>query len=453
MASIDPTTLATNLATAYTQSAQTLLAAQTKSSQATATALSKLQSALKAFDTALDGLSNKKSLQQLTAAFGNSATGSAVASASALPGSYQIFVEKLASSHQVAYNDLPAVPAWPSGPVNMTLRLDNGSNFVVDLSNADSDGDGTLSQIELARAINQASGNGGLVSAQVVSSGGQSQLTLSSGVSGEGGKITLDTSSLPAGALRTALEDPSKQVELKAAQDAVVWMGAQGTGLQIKQGSNELTAIPGVTVTLKSLSSGTPDTLTVTKDDSATTANVKSFVEAYNTLEKALDELTAVGKDGAASAAFASDAGVRSLRSRLNNILRQDFGGMTLRDLGISADRGGQLSLDSTRLNKTLAAKPDALDTVFGSTSSSAPKGVMGAFAGLLEQWTNGTSGQIQQRQASVQATQKALSARQTRLDAQYETMYQRYLKQFTALQEVQSRMSDTSSLLSSLST
>jgi len=455
MASIDPSTLATQLATAYTQSAQSLLTTQNTSSKATSTALTKLQTALQGFDSAMKTLSGKKSLSQFSGAFGNTATGTAEVGAGALPGSYQVFVEKLASAHQVAFQNIPAedVSAWPGGPLNMSVNLANGSNFVVNLANADADADGSLSQIELARAINQASGNGGNVTAQVVSAGGQSQLMLSSGVSGEGGKISLDTSGIPAGGLRTALEDPARQQELVAAEDAVVWMGAQGWGLQIKQGSNTLTAIPGVTITLKGLSSGAPDVLTVSKDDSATTANVQSFVDAYNALKKSLDDLTAPGKDGAASAAFTSDAGVRSLRSRLNNMLRQDFGGMSLRDLGVSADRNGQLSLDSAKLSKTLSANPDALDTVFGKASTTTNTGVLGGFSQLVDQWTNTTTGQIGQRKTSVAEQQKTLTDRQTRLDAQYDQAYTRYLRQFTALQEVQARLSDTSSLLGSLST
>lgn len=451
MSSLDPTTMATQLATAYTHPTQTLLDTQSKTAQTTSTALSKLQSALSAFNSAMSNLSAKKGLTQYAAAFANTATGTAVASASAQPGSYQIFVEQLASSHKVAFNDLPAVPAWPSGPVNMTVKLDNGSSFVVDLSNADSDSNGTLSQTELARAINQASGNSGMVTAQVVSNGTQTQLTLSSGVSGAGGKITLDTSAMPGGTLRTALENSANQTELAAARDAVVWMGAQGTGLRIQQGSNELTAIAGVTVTLKGLSSGSPDTLTVTRDESATGANLKGFVDAYNTLETALDNLTASSKDGSSAGAFVTDAGVRSLRSRLAGVLRQSFGGSSLRELGVSADRYGQLSLDSTKLAKRLATAPDALDQVLGSSALGSSSGLMGSMSKLLDGWTNVTTGQIKQRQNSVQALQQSIEKRRTRLDEQYTQAYNRYLTQFTALQELQTRMDGTTTMLASL--
>ncbi|MDN3921569.1 flagellar filament capping protein FliD [Roseateles violae] len=457
MAEINPASMAQQLATVYTQQTQSLLDSQSKSSQATASGLAKLSSSLRAFNTAVAGLSGKKSLNELAGAFADASFGTASVVASALPGTYQIYVEKLASSHQVAFNDLPAVPAWPSGPVNMTLRLDNGANFVVDLSNADGDGDGTLSQVELARAINQAGGNGGNVTAQVISGGGKTQLLLSSGVSGKGGKISVDlgdpaAGGVPNGALRTAL-DASQQTELVAAENAVVWMGAQGSGMRIEQANNTLTAIDGVSIALTKVSApgAAPTNFTVSKDESGTTGNVKSFIDAYNTLEKALDDLTANASGGIAAGALASDSGVRALRSRLSNLLRQDFGGLNLRGLGITIDRSGSLSLDSAKLSSALAKNPAALDTVFGSASLTAPSGLFGDLGKTVDQWTNGGTGFIKQRQDSVQSMQKAIGVRQTRLDTQYTQAYNRYLRQFSALQELQSRLGDTSGLLASL--
>lgn len=450
MADISPTTMATQLATAYTQGTQSLLDTQSQAAQTTATGLTKLQSALSAFKTALASLASKpgQSVTQYSASASDTSVLSATASAKAQPTSTPLFVEQLATTHQVAYQDLPAVPA---GPGSMSVQLANGSSFAVDLASADADGDGTLSQTEIARAINSSAN--GQATAMVVTVAGQTQLVLSSGVSGAGGEISLDTTGL-SGALKTALEDPAKKKVLVAAQDAVVWLGAQGSGVRLQQSSNTLSAIEGVSITLtKAQAAGSaPVTLTVARDDSATSAKLKSFVDAYNTLEKALDDLTAVGKDGAASGAFASDAGVRSLRNRLNNLLRQEVGGATLRSLGVSADRYGSLSLDNDKLSKALAADPTVLDTVLGNASTSSPSGVLGSMSQLMEGWTNSTSGQIKQRQTSVQTLQKNISARQTRLDTQYSQSYERYLKQFTQLQDLQTRLADTTSMFSSLS-
>jgi flagellar hook-associated protein 2 len=448
--SFDPTSTATNLATAYVQPAQTLLDAQTKAAQTASTGLTQLQSALSAFKTAMAALSSKpgQSVTQYSATPSDTSTMTATATSGAQPTSTPLFVEQLATTHQVAFQDLPAVPA---GPGSMSIQLANGTSFNVDLASADADGDGTLSQTEIARAINTAAK--GSATAMVVTVGGATQLMLSSGVSGAGGKLTLDTSGL-SGPLKTALDDTTKRKELVGAQDAVVWLGAQGTGVRLQQSSNTVTAIQGVTVTLKKAQNAgdAPVTLNVARDDSATQTKLQNFVDAYNTLEKALDSLTVVGKDGTANGAFASYAGVRAMRDRIGNLLRADYGGSNLRTLGVSVSRDGSLSLDSTKLAKALTATPDALDKVMGSTALSGSSGVLGALDKLADSWTNSSSGQIKQRQTSIQAQQKSLNDRQARLTDQYNQAYQRYLQQFTQLQNLQSQLSGTGSMFDAVS-
>ncbi|HEY8509298.1 MAG TPA: flagellar filament capping protein FliD, partial [Steroidobacteraceae bacterium] len=250
-------------------------------------------------------------------------------------------------------------------------------------------------------------------------------------------------------ALKNALDNGQ---ELVAAKDAIVWLGGPG-GIKLQQSSNTFTAIGGVSITFtRAMSVSEPlATLTVAANNSATADNVRKFVDAYNALKKSLDELTKPGDPsaGTKAAAFASDAGVRSLRSRLSAILRQEFDGLSLLDLGIRADRQGNLSLDTARLEKTLAADPEALEKVFGKATLTTNSGVLGAMNEAVDDWLRSSTGQIARRQESLQLQQKSLAARQARLDAQYESLYQRYLMQFTQLQRLQEQMSQTSSLFS----
>ena len=260
---IDPTSMAQSLATAYTQAAQTQLTTETNNAQSTSTALTQLQTALSTFSSALDTLSAKQGVAQYSAGFSDSTVGSATATAGAQPGSYSFFVEQIATANQVSFANLPAVPVAQGGPV--VVKLADGSSFNVDLAAADQNGDGTLSQAEIARAINLATDNQGKVTAMVMSVGGQTQLVLSAGSTGASSAISLDLSGLPAGALKDSLSAPK---QLVAAQDAVVWLGDQGTGTRIQQASNTVTAIPGVTMnfTHAQASGSSPVTLTVSSD-------------------------------------------------------------------------------------------------------------------------------------------------------------------------------------------
>ncbi|MDF1484215.1 flagellar filament capping protein FliD [Ramlibacter sp. H39-3-26] len=447
--SIDPGAQATALATAYAHPAQALLDSQTKSAQAESSALSKLGSALSAFDAAVATLSGKKGLTQNTASFSGANVGTATATPSAQPGSYEFFVEQTAAAHQISFDDLPAVPVALGGP--LVVQLADGSSFVVDLNVADGNNDGSISQAEIARAINQANGNQGKVSATVVNTGSQTKLVLTAGSTGVDSQITIDASGLADGALKDALS--AMPVTLVAARNAKVWFGAQGTGTLMEQASNTFTSVPGVAMTFTQAQAAgdAPVTLNVAADKDATAANVQGFVDAYNTLKKVLDDLTKVGdaSSGTQSAVFASDASVRALRSRLNQIVRQDFGGTSLIGLGVSADRNGNLLLDKTKLQSKLDADPELLDKVFGSASLTASSGLLGAMDTYMNNWLDTTNGQIARRQQTVQTQQRSLTARQTRLSDQYDLMYQRYLKQFSQLQTLTAQMEQTSSSLS----
>jgi len=445
----DPTTTATQLATLLVQGPQQQIDREGQLAKATQAGLEKLRSALSSFNTAVSGLAGatgglKKNTATLT---GTGATASA--SASAQPGAYSFFVEQLASTHQVAYADLPAVPVALGGP--LVVQRADGSSFNVNLLAADQDGDGNLSATEIARAINQSPGNEGKVTAQVANTASGSQLILSSGQSGADGAITLDASGLPASALKTALG--GAPTELAAARNAVFWLGDQGSGLRVEQGSNSYTGIAGVDVSFtKAQTAGeAPIQLDVAADKTGTEESVRKFVNAYNALQNELNSLTKTSEDAASRGAFSTDAGVRNLRNRLNDLIRQDFGGLRISDLGISSDRQGQLTLDTTRLNKTLAANPEALDTVFGSSALGKRSGVFGAVADHLDSWTKSGTGLLARRLDNVQVQQKGLTQRQERLDETFNVNYERYLLQFSQLQTVLGQMNQTSGLFSQL--
>jgi flagellar hook-associated protein 2 len=445
---INPTQMATQLATIYTQGTQDIITRDSKSADATNAGYTRLRSALAAFNTAMDALSGKKGLVKNSATVAGSSGATGTASATAQPGTYSFFVEAVASNHQIAFADLPAVPVATGGP--LVIQQADGSSFNVNLLMADADGNGTISQTEIARAINQASGNAGKVTAQVVNTGNGSQLILSSGTSGEDGAITVDASGLPAGALKDALSATPN--ELAQARDAVVWLGDQGTGVRIQQASNTVTAIDGVTLSLtRAMSTGdAPATLTVAADEAGTADNVRSFVTAFNTLQGVINDLTKTDINAAARGVFASDSSVRALRTRLNDILRQDFGGVRMSELGISTDRQGALTFDAAKLKKTLDVKPDALDKAFGSSSLSAPSGLLGSMNTYLKTWLDSGNGQIKRRQDSVQTLQRDITNRQARLDEQFAMSYERYLLQFTQLQSLMGQLNQTSGMFGS---
>ena len=448
----DPKSTATTLATAYISDRQTMLTRQNTVATSTAKALTTMSSAMSAFEGVLSKLTLKKSVLANAATF-SSTVGTATASTTAAAGNYQFFVDQLATSNQASYSNLSDVtPMSEAGSITVSV----GSNsFAVNLATADKSADGKLSIKELAAAINAASGNGSKVTASTLTVNGVQQLVLTGTDTGAANTVGIDASALPAGALKDALALPGNRKDLVVAKDAIVYLGDKATGTKLQQASNTYSVIDGVSMTFtKAQSVGeSPVSLTVGTDASGTQANVQSFVDGWNALIKTLQGLTASGDpaSGADAGIFNGDAGVQSLRTRMQAVLRQEVNGVSLVNYGITAQRDGTLALDTTRLTKTLASNPTGLDAIMGSASIVTPSGVMGGMDKLLGQWTDSTAGLIKNRRESNTKMTSSIMERQGLLDAQYSAAYTRYLNQFTQLQTLQAQMTNNTSIFDAL--
>lgn len=457
----DPQTTAEGLANTYIAGSQAILDRQTTKATATSSALTTLSSALTAFQSTLQSLTTSTTaVTANSATFSNSSLGTATATSSAVAGTYSFYVEQLATAGQVSYNVADS-SATNAGSMNITLA--DGSNFEVDLASADSNNDGVLSAKEVAAAINAAADNDSRITASTMTVNGATKLVLTSTATGADNAVaSIDTSNLGDASLASAL---GSQTVLTEAKNAIVWVGGK-TGEKVEQASNTFSIIDGVKFTITS-AQGANDaatTLTVAADTTNTAANVQKFVDAYNTLLGVFTTLTKAGDHTlvsstdstttptatSADAAFYNDSGVTSLRDRIAATLRTMTDGQSLISYGITSNKDGTLSLDSTRLNKTVAANPGALDTLFGRAGVGIDSGALGAMNKLVSNWT-GSTGVIATRRDAVTKLQSDLTDRQATLRTQFDNAYKRYLTQFTALQSLQSSMSTTSDMFTAL--
>lgn len=447
----DPIPTAQALADKATGAAKAALKLQTDAAKAAATALGSLNSAISAFQTALDNLTGTgKSLLAQSAALSDTTFGSASASGRGVAGTYDFFVEQLATAGQTKYSNLQS-STGNSGKLHVAMG--NGSGFDVDLVKAA--GDGTLTIRELAAAINNADGNGGKVAASVVTFGTNTQLVLTSNATGAATGISLDLSNMGASDLKTALSN-SANVAANTPQDAMVWVGGKA-GTKVTQASNTFTNIDGLSVTFTKAQAATDANLTVTvkTDNSGTAANAKAFVDAYNKLKSTIDGLMApvtVVEDGVTklvAGPLGNDAGIKSLQTRLVDLLRPGSG-LTLAAFGITSQRDGTLALDNARLSKQLALTPDGLDRLLGSTAVNGASGIATSLDKYLDKWS-GVNGQIDQRQDDNKKLQDKLAQRQDDIDARWDAAYNRYVLQFTRLQTLQGQMNHNSSLFDAL--
>ena len=461
MATYDPVSTATALAENYVYGRQVQLDTASTKVQTQTSALTSLKSSLTTFTSALNTLSGKGDVIAQTATVSKAAEVKATASSKAAAGSYSFYVSKLATAQQSLFSvsDLGLTAATTTDvasglssveqnqyniPQPSTVALSVGdSGFVsVDLKDADSDGDGKLSVTEIARAVNAAM-DGKVTAAVMTGSSGEQQLLLNAVSTGSAGAFKVQSIG---GTEITG-------TRLVAAQDAEFFIGG-ADGVAVTSATNSYNGIEGLSIEFTAVSTE-PVTVTVAKDEAQTQSNMQSFVSAYNTLTKAIDKLTASGsaESGVAAGALSGDSSIRSLRNKLNNLLRSRVDGVSLMDFGISAQRDGTIALDADRFSKKVAANPDALSSLLGQSNTLEYKrsGVLGNLQTYVESWTKTTGGHLQSRQDSLQKQQSQFAQQQSAIDRLYEQAYQRYLLQFSTLASLEDQMSSTSSMLSSM--
>lgn len=425
--SIDPQTMAKQLASYDVQALQSQLKTQKSKLSAQQSALRTLKSTLTDFRTTMKGL-NKTDAGMLK----TSATVSVEnvvkvnTTAEARKGTYNLFVEQLASSHQLAYNALDD-DAVKNATGSMEIEL-NGKKITVDMDSVDS-------LAGLAKAINGSSDNPG-VTASLVRTEGKVSLMLSSDKSGEANAITVSG---------FADMDSSKAVTISEAKDAVVWLGEKGNGLEVRNSTNTFKdLIDGVTLELNQVqkSGDTPLRVDIDVNTADTTAQVNAFVAGYNKLISSLGSLTASGSGSTDRGAFAGDAGVGGLRRELNTLLRTAFGDMDITQFGITADKDGKLTLDSDKLKKQLTEDPGKLSALF-----SGKDGLLSALDKPLDKFLSVTSGEIKSREETFRRRETELNDRSDKITTRYDTAYNRYLSQFTRLQSVMQQMNNTANM------
>ncbi|MEN3752992.1 flagellar filament capping protein FliD [Mangrovibacter sp. SLW1] len=343
--SLDPQTLATQLAFYDIQPMQNAIKTQTATLNAQQTALRALRTALTDFRTSIQGMNQSgQSMLQTQATTNMTGIANVTTTATAQKGTYNIEVDQLASAHQIGYAGLTDEDiSNASGTMTIDLA---GEELNIDLTDIDSLAD-------LAATINNAENNPG-VTASLVRTDGKVMLMLSSDETGA--TNTLDIQIDGDDSTQALFSNPA---QISAAQDAQFRMGE----VSFTHSSNTIdNLIEGVTVELIGVTEGKPLTINVDTDTEATKEQVNTFVDSWNTLMTSLNTLTSNGVDGERGA-LAGDSTISALQRDLNTLLRSEIDGFTIADFGISADRNGKLKIDNDALTKQLQSNPQSVTT------------------------------------------------------------------------------------------
>ncbi|MGU3524204.1 flagellar filament capping protein FliD [Enterobacteriaceae bacterium C23F] len=433
--SIDPTQMATQLAQYDILAMQNALKKQTDTLAAQRTALSSLRTAMTTFRTAITGLNSaSNSVLKNIASMNQEGIANITASASARKGTYSLNVTQLATAQQTGYPDL----------TDESIKGAKGTmSITVDGKSIDINMDDLESLSDFADAVNKAEfpeGSDGEktgVTASLVRTDGKVTLMLSSDQTGAKNSIQIDTSGMTG---NSTIFD--KTDSISDAQDAKFTLGNSSN--ELTSSSNTLSnLVDGVSIQLTGLTEANkPLIITVDTDTSGTQEQVQAFIDAYNGLKDTLKTLTASGSGGSGRGAFAGDASMSSLSSELSNMLRGTFGDQNMTKFGITADKDGKLTLDSNQLNEQLKNDPQSVTDFFNGD-----KGLLKTMDKSLDKYLSSTSGLLKGREDTLDREQKDIDDKTAKIQTRYDSSYNRYLKQFTQLQQVMAQMNNTMSM------
>jgi flagellar hook-associated protein 2 len=423
-------------------------AAQTNELSTEQTTLNAQVSAFGTFSSALDTLqATLSTLEDPSQLAGYDATvadktiASATTSSDAVPGTYSLEVQNLATAASLTSNAF-ATAASAVGTGTLTIAVGSASTSITIGS-----GDNTLAGI--ASAINSASNNPG-VTASVISTSGGARLVLSGTSTGAANAITV-TQSGGDGGLSSLVYDPTNDItnlsQTQAAQDANFTLN----GYPATSSNNLVSgAITGVTLDLLGTSAAnTPTTLAVSADPSTASTSISTFATAVNGVISAIQSLTGYDASTQTAGPLNGNATLESFQNQLENILDtvklgNNTGGIaSLADLGITADANtGQLDTDSTTLTNALTANLTAVGNLLGGTN-----GIATQLDTLINQYT-GPAGLLASVNQGLQTSLSNVSQQQTALQAELATYSATLTAQYNAMDTAVAALKETQTYL-----
>jgi len=132
-------------------------------------------------------------------------------------------------------------------------------------------------------------------------------------------------------------------------------------------------AIQGVTLTVSQLGA---TSVTINKNAASLKESVNGFVKAYNELSTAIKKLTVYDPTSKTGGPLQGDPTTTSIQAQLRRMLSMSVTGTggeltTLTQIGVSFERDGTLSLDSSKLSKAIDENFAEIGALFGAISNS----------------------------------------------------------------------------------
>ncbi|WP_060508310.1 flagellar filament capping protein FliD [Pseudomonas sp. NBRC 111124] len=417
------------LVSADTAAKKAQITRQTSNNTAMISGVGSLRSALTAFQDAMKKLndSTKPSFNAYAAKSANESVVKVTAGNTAVAGTYDIMVNKLATGSKVASQSFAggSSSAISAGQLSVSQ---GGNTWKLDIASG-----ATLESVR--DQINKELGVQG-ISANIVNGEGGARLVLSSTTTGAGSDLSLS------GIAELEIDGTTKMTAGGAgyitglAQDAELTID----GLKVTSAKNTIdNAISGMTLELTGTSpvgSTTGTSVTVSADNDGLQKSIQSFVDAYNTLQKSITSLTSTSKDSNDNLVLGpltNDPTTRSLVNDIRKVLSEVGAGSqltTLSQLGINTTKDGTLEFNSTKFTAAMSDKKlgSEVQVLFTGTN-----GIFERMNKAIDPY-NSTNGSLATRKASLDKVAKSLADQQLALDRRTESLTESLTKKFVAM-------------------
>lgn len=271
-------------------------------------------------------------------------------------------------------------------------------------------------------------------------------------LSGVSGSVTTDR----AFSLRPAVDFSTS---IQAAADARLNVN----GLELRRSSNVVTdAIGGLTLTLNTLSNGTPATINIVRDTAALKTKLETLVQTFNDAMSDFRILTGPkntkDETDIYSGSLQNDSTVNTVKNQLramflNNSTSPGSSVRALRDLGVSINKEGVLEFDEKKF--TSATESNFSEIVTALTADRAnksdfgiqPRGIAGEAVKRINDMMKST-GMLATQTASTQKQIDRYKADLEKLEDRMKKLLTSYQKSFAVMDTIVSQSSATQARL-----
>lgn len=369
--------------------------------------LKQLNTALATLTSSAEGLTSRDLGTGRSVSTGDSNVITASATSAANLGSFDISISRLATNLTQASRSFTSTSAaiLANGATTATFELrkggaSTGESFTIDSNNNTLEG--------LRDAINAK--NAG-VTASIVDVNGDgtgNQLVLSSKDTGATGRVelveTTSTGTLTDLNVRSLNPPDNNFTNLNASLTL--------NGLSISRSTNSFSdAITGVTFNLKKTGSTTIGVTQSTEIEN----KLRAFINAYNGIQEVVASQYKKDSKDRPTGILAGDSTLRNVQRELRDALSAesaDNGGAftSLTEVGITRDKDGKLSIDSTVFNDKLKTNPeDVKALLFGKTEDD--KGIFQKFHTISNGLSDSVTGSVQTAIKGYESSLKTLNS------------------------------------------